>query len=126
MNAEYRKHVREVFLSSISLSDSLHVSESDIVNISLNGVGIERVPEGLIKKIKTNPYVGSFSKGKENIKLNLRPVWYKKDKELSYYTVGFEILKATSNWSSLLKHPIGVSNTTDVWGHGDKYFDRVR
>ena len=50
MNAEYRKHVREVFLSSISLSDSLRVSESDIVNISLNGVAIERVPEGLIKK----------------------------------------------------------------------------
>lgn len=98
METEKRKHSRTPFLTTVSLSDQIRACEADVVDVSMGGIAIERIPSVLLKDMP-KIFTGIVSYRGKNVRVSLTPRWYKKDRSGMYGTIGFQVNgSTTTNW----------------------------
>lgn len=99
METEKRKHQRVSLPATVSLSDQMLACEGDVVDVSMGGIAIERVPPSLLRNLP-KAFTGVVSYRGKNVRISLVPRWYKKDAMGLYTTVGFKVNGSTASaWS---------------------------
>jgi len=111
MSTERRQHERVSLLATVSLADTFKVCEGDIVDVSIGGMAIERVPSCMLKDLpKKFTAVVSFREGVAKVKMS--PKWFKKDATGFYSTAGFKITELFDVWHTFMRRTTGLIDTS--------------
>lgn len=128
MTPDKRKHRRVPLLATASLCDSLRCCESDVVNVSMGGLQIDRIPTSFMKDLPKK-FTAIITYRDKTARVTLAPRWYKKDSSPFYTTVGFSVISGSSVWHSFIEGTTGMIHRDvvqeDVWGNYEyKYMNR--
>jgi hypothetical protein len=120
---EKRRYKRANIIASASVSDNYKCCETDIIDVSLTGLAIDRVPNALLKDLPKRFTVVVTHKD-ATAKVTAVVKWYKKDAALPYATVGLSIDMLNSIWFNFIERTTGYIYSdkiemTDVWGSSD-------
>jgi hypothetical protein len=118
MITENRTHKRVCLQGSAVITDEFRICETDILNISYKGIALDHVFNGMMKNLISN-FAAVVSSDKFNVKVKLKPKWFKKG--ALYSAVGFEIVSPYGNWQQFIRNtvyhpPEPEANPTDPWG----------
>ena len=103
MGQEKRQHHRVTLRATALLTDTYKICEGDIVDVSIGGMAIERVPNKMLKTLpKEITAVVLF--GESNAKVMMVPKWYQADTTGVYSTVGFKITGLFDAWHTFMRH----------------------
>ena len=102
MRPEKRQHERMPLPAAALISDSVKVCEGDVVDVSVGGMAVERVPSSMLKKLPKN-FSAVVSSGGSNAKVTMAPKWFKREASGVYFTVGFKVVGPSDAWHTLIK-----------------------